>query len=265
MNLRTIILMLALPFLGGILLAGWAIKQYDLFGAGIAAPAAVSTPGKDETPSLPPALPPQTGSQAIIAPVNGARTEGMLIAYAARRAIDAGQPLGYVADQLQLRFGGSQPQNVAALLSASTRPVSLFSLQSGLDSIGDTLLSHADGSGLLVRVQREASELFILRKEGVLSAAPSQRLLRAKQLTANGNIAAAIGEVQKMPGAVRAKDWLDRARSYVAAHSALDAIERAAATAPEALPVPVTTPSPDQEPLQPVPPVTAPVLAEPEA
>ncbi len=236
MNFRTIALLLTLPFIGGALIAGWVIKQYDLFGADapVVAPAAPITV-QTERLIVPP---PPVDSSTALAPGNSARTEGMLIASAARRAIDAGQPLGYVGDQLRLRFGGSQPQNVATLLSASARPVTLAGLQSGLDTIGDLLLSRSNSTGLLLRIQREMNELFVLRKAGTLSTAPSQRLLRAKKYAASGNIAAAISEVQKMPGAARGLDWLTKAGAYVATHKALDAIERAAATAPEAVPEP---------------------------
>lgn len=242
MSFRNIALLLVLPFIGGALIAGWAIKHYDLFGTEapvVANPAPATI--QAERLSVPP---PPTDSATALAPGNGARTEGMLIASAARRAIDAGQPLGYVGDQLRLRFGGSQPQHVATLLSASTRPTTLASLQSGLDTIGDMLLSRNDSSGLLLRIQREMGELFVLRKEGTLSTAPSQRLMRAKQHVSNGNIATAISEVQKMPGAARGLDWLTKAETYVSARKALDAIERAAATAPEAVPPTLPLPPP---------------------
>jgi hypothetical protein len=235
MSFRKIALLLTLPFIGGALITGWAIKQYDLFGSEAVV---VASPAPTSVQSERLIAPPPIDDSSALAPGNSARTEGMLIASAARRAIDAGQPLGYVSDQLRLRFGGSQPQNVATLLSASARPVTLANLQSDLESIGDLLLSRSKSTGLLLRIQREMNELFVLRKEGTLSTAPSQRLLRAKKHAANGNIAAAISEVQKMPGAARGLDWLTKAGSYVSAHKALDAIERAAATAPEALPEP---------------------------
>jgi hypothetical protein len=249
MKFRTIAMLLLLPFLGGILIAGWAIKQYDLFGGGTPVAAPASKPADASLTDNAMVAPTQTDPNAAMAPGNSARTEGMLIANAARRAIDAGQPLGYVADQLRLRFGGSQPQHVEALINASARPNTLASLQAGLNSIGDSLLSRSDASGLLSRIQREANELFVLRKEGTVSAAPSQRLSRAKQYAANGQITEALSEVQKMPGAMNGKDWLAKAATYVAAHKALDALERAAATAPEAVPPTLPLlPPPSQEP-----------------
>src|SRR5690606_34403984 len=47
--------------------------------------------------------------QAAAAEGNAARAEGLLIAFAARRSIERGAQLGYLADQLQLRFGNAQP------------------------------------------------------------------------------------------------------------------------------------------------------------
>src|SRR3990170_1686682 len=40
---------------------------------------------------------------------NAARAEGLLVTFASRRSIERGVPLGYLADQLRLRFGDAQP------------------------------------------------------------------------------------------------------------------------------------------------------------
>ena len=48
--------------------------------------------------------------QAQAASGNAARAEGLLIAFAARRALDRGSPLGYIDPQLRLRFGDAQPK-----------------------------------------------------------------------------------------------------------------------------------------------------------
>ena len=50
--------------------------------------------------------------QAQAAAGNAARAEGLLIAFAARRALERGEELGFLADQLRLRFGDNWPNAV---------------------------------------------------------------------------------------------------------------------------------------------------------
>ena len=53
---------------------------------------------------------------------NAARTEGLLVAFAARRAVERGDPLGYLADQLQLRFGETHANSVRTIVESRTSP-----------------------------------------------------------------------------------------------------------------------------------------------
>ena len=50
-------------------------------------------------------------------------------------------PLGYLTDQLRLRFGASQPQAVITVLQASQSPVTLEALQSELTAIDNLLVT----------------------------------------------------------------------------------------------------------------------------
>ena len=266
LKFRHILILLLLAFGGGVVLAGWAVNNYSLFGLGKTAavpipvtsqnmpaaqiPAAVIT--DSASPQQVAALEgrmTQINADAVAASGNATRAEGMLIAFAARRAIDSGAPLGYIEDQLRMRFGGTQPQAVATIVNASTQPVTLSGLQSELGTLGNSLTTKNGGSMWNI-VQREFSELFVLRKAGTPSPAPTQKLQRAKAAANAGNIAGAITEVQTMPGAALAKDWLIKARKYVAARKALDSLERAAILVPEALPAPAAA--------LPEPPLTAP-------
>jgi hypothetical protein len=260
LRFRYILILLLIAFVGGAVLAGWAVNHYSLFGYGKTAPAAAPVltqsapinPPSAPIPTLAPNNAPtsqvsalegrmtQINADAVAASGNATRAEGMLIAFAARRALDSGAALGYIEDQLKLRFGGSQPQAVATIISASAQPVTLSSLQGELGTLGSSLTTK-NGGGVWETVQREFGELFVLRKEGTPSPAPTQKLKRAKAAADAGNIAGAIAEVQAMPGASLAKDWLIKARNYVAARKALDSIERAAIMVPAALPIPAPT------------------------
>src|SRR5439155_4104234 len=56
-------------------------------------------------------------SQAREAVGNAGRAENLLIAFAARRALDRGIGLGYLEGLLRERFGATQPQAVATVIA----------------------------------------------------------------------------------------------------------------------------------------------------
>ena len=176
--------------------------------------------------------------QAQAASGNAARAEGLLIAFAARRALDRGSPLGYIDAQLRLRFGDAQPKAVTTIVNASRQPVTLEELEAGLDDIGPSLTSGSGGAGFWAEFQRELSELFVIRRQGTPSPAPQQRLLRAKRYVETGNVEAAIAEIEKLTGLEKDEDasqWMEKARRYNEARRALDVIETAAILEPQQL------------------------------
>ena len=176
--------------------------------------------------------------QAQAASGNAARAEGLLIAFAARRALDRGSPLGYIDSQLRLRFGDAQPKAVTTIVNASRQPVTLEELAAGLDDIGPSLAAGSSGAGFWSEFQRELSELFVIRRQGTPSPAPQQRLLRAKRYVETGNVEAAIAEIEKLAGLEKDEDasrWMEKARRYNEARRALDVIETAAILEPQQL------------------------------
>ena len=176
--------------------------------------------------------------QAQAASGNAARAEGLLIAFAARRALDRGSPLGYIDPQLRLRFGDAQPKAVTTIINASREPVTLEELSSGLDELGPALMTGSSGEGFWADFTRELSELFVIRRPGTPSPAPHQRLIRAKRYVETGNVDAAIAEVEKLPGVEEDEDalqWMEKARRYNEARRALDVIETAAILEPQQL------------------------------
>ena len=176
--------------------------------------------------------------QAQAASGNAARAEGLLIAFAARRALDRGSPLGYIDPQLRLRFGDAQPKAVTTIVNASRQPVTLEELEAGLDDIGPSLTSGSSGAGFWAEFQRELSDLFVIRRQGTPSPAPQQRLLRAKRYVETGNVDAAIAEIEKLAGIEKDEDaliWMEKARRYNEARRALDVIETAAILEPQQL------------------------------
>ena len=199
--------------------------------------------------------------QAQAASGNAARAEGLLIAFAARRALDRGSPLGYIESQLRLRFGDAQPKAVTTIINASREPVTLEELAAGMDDIGPALTSGSSGQGFWSDFQREVSELFVVRREGTPSPAPQQRLQRAKRYVENGNVDAAIAEIDRLPGSVDdegASQWMEKARRYNEARRALDVIETAAILEPQQLRTGEGGRVDQSSPLVPVTPIPAP-------
>ena len=246
MRFKHILLLSVIAFGGGIGASWWLADRYGWLEQDL--PARASEPVVTKTASdelvLPTLISPSPVDSAAAG--NAARSEGLLVAFAARRAIDSGAPLGYLTDQLRLRFGSTQPQAVMTVLQASQAPVTLQALQSELTSIDNLLVTGARQETLWATIQREASELFVLRKSDSPSPAPTQRMLRTHALVESGNIRGAISEISAMPGvaAPAVQSWLTRARSYDQTRKALDTLERSALAAPLALApvVPVTPP-----------------------
>lgn len=169
--------------------------------------------------------------QAQAASGNAARAEGLLIAFAARRALDTGAALGYIESQLRLRFGTGQPKAVTTIINASREPVTLEALSSGLADLAPSLTSKGSDDSFWEKLKREMSTLFVVRKEGSPSPAPQARLTRAQRYIETGNVEAAIAEMEKLPAVVSgdegATQWMEKARRYNEARRALDLIEKA--------------------------------------
>lgn len=172
--------------------------------------------------------------QAQAAAGNAARAEGLLIAFATRRALDKKAELGYLADQLRLRFGDALPNAVGTVIAFSRDPVTMADLTAGLEGLAPRLEYPDDGSRV-ARFSSELTRLFTIRRETTPSPQPEMRLERARQFLQSGRVEAAIGEVRNMPGAGNAQGWLRDAERYVAARRALDLIETAAVLEPNRL------------------------------
>ena len=172
--------------------------------------------------------------QAQAASGNAARAEGLLIAFYARRTLDRGNELGFLADQLRLRFGDAMPNAVQTVIAFGQQPVTIDQLVAKLDGLAPELAeSHRRFSWELVT--RELSQLFVVRRESTPSPQPRLRLERARLFLQSGRVAAAVAEVRNLPGAARAAAWIRDAERYAAAQNALDLIETAAVLEPRRL------------------------------
>ena len=172
--------------------------------------------------------------QAQAAAGNAARAEGLLIAFATRRAIERGAELGFLADQLRLRFGDNWPNAVRTVISFSRDPVTLDQLLARLEGLGPQLAEENEISSW-EDIRREISEMFVIRRESTPSPQPQRRLDRARLFLESGRVDAAIAEVQNLPGAERAENWIADATRFRNAMEALDRLETAAVLEPRRL------------------------------
>lgn len=157
-----------------------------------------------------------------------ARAEGMLIAFATRRAIERGQRLGFLEDQLRLRFGEARPNAVQTVIDASRDPVTLDQLLVQLDTIGSGLVEMPGDAGILSRLRHELSQLFRIRTADTPSSIASERLARARSHLEGGRVERAIAEIRAMPNAPLASEWLERASRYAETQRALEVLEAVA-------------------------------------
>ena len=173
------------------------------------------------------------------------RAEGLMVAFAARRALDRGVGLGYLEEQLRLRFAQAQPRATTTLIQAARQPVTLEDLRQGLDTIAPDITAST-GDGWLDTLQHQIDSLVVLRKAGTPSPMPTDRLARARRLLEAGQVEAARAEVARLPGAAQAGNWMSAARRYVVARQALDVIENTAliGQAGQPQPAPVVIPAP---------------------
>ncbi len=173
--------------------------------------------------------------QSQAAAGNAARAEGLLIAFASRRAIERGAPLGYLADQLRLRFGEARPNAVQTVIDAAQDPVTLDRLVARLEGLAPILNDAPADEDVFTMLGREISSLFIVRREDTPSPVGERRLERARLFLESGRIEAAVQEVRSLPNAVEAEQWIADAERFAAAQRALETLETAAVLDPRGL------------------------------
>jgi hypothetical protein len=163
---------------------------------------------------------------------NADRAEGLLVAFAARRALDRGVQLGYIEGLLRQRFGNTQPAAVGTVIAAARDPVTLEELQLSLQAVSETLAAGSPNQSWWTALRHELGSLVAVRRSGTPSTLPVERLRRAERRLDAGQVDVALAEVLRMPGRERAAAWIRDARRYVSARRALDTIETAALLEP---------------------------------
>lgn len=260
---RALLVLLLLALVAGLLLAGFLFSRWDGWRGwfGSSTPQQAAAPGATPQPLAAPAV--TTPDPYVVAEIatreaqlsarmgalesrlavidtraaaasgNAARAEGLLVAFAARRALDRGLGLGFLEGQLRDRFGDTQPRAVAVTIQAARNPVTLEALRIGLDELAPELTTPATESNWFDAVQRELSSLIVLRKTGTPSPRSTDRLVRARRMLDSGQVDGALAEVARLPGRDKAAAWMTAARRYIQARRALDVLETAAIVEPQ--------------------------------
>ncbi len=260
-SLRNILIFVLIGVIAGVALAGWGLSTSQtardyLFGsetesdqpvvssttepataprAGVAALPAPSITAPDIAADRLAALEARVAilGQNAAQPNNSDRAEGLLLAFAARRALDRGLALGYVEGRLNAHFGERQPRAVAMIIAAARQPATLDQLKTELEALAPKLAGNGPGESWWGAVQRSLSSLIIVREAGAPSSAPAERLSRATSAISIGRVDQALAEVARLPNRAVADVWMAKARRYIEAYRALDLIEAAAIMEPE--------------------------------
>lgn len=156
------------------------------------------------------------------------RADALVIAFAARRAIDRGVALGYLESLLKQRFGGEHPAAVATIITASRQPVRLNELVDEYEALGPDLRRGGPQDSWWTSFKRELGSLAEVHRADQPPANPQARYSRAMQRLQTGDVDQALAETMRLPGAASAGTWTTKARRYIAAHRALDEVESAA-------------------------------------
>ncbi|MES2326566.1 MAG: hypothetical protein V4499_04445 [Pseudomonadota bacterium] len=226
----------------------WGLAHYPpaarVLGVVPAAPQPVITTPKTAVPPPSPAAAPVVPDNARIAELErrlsavenatqraegfAGRADALVVAFAARRAIDRGVALGFLENLLVDRFGAQHQAAVATIVTASHQPVRLEDLTSEYESLGPQLRSGGPEDSWWTNFKREMGSIIEIHRADQPPVNAEARYNRALQRLSMGDVDQALAETMRMPGAARASDWVAKARRYVAAHRALDEIESAA-------------------------------------
>jgi len=244
-SLRVVIALSLLAFVGGAVLVGYLVwnGKVELDGKSPAPIAVSSAPaprpaGANPAPVLDQRMAAleqrltQITLAADAAEAKTSRAEALLIVAAARRDIDAGQPLGPLADQLRTHFAASQSGAVQTVIAGGMAPITLDQLLAELDALAPRLSADSADQNGWDRFRRDLGSLFVIRRDAAPAVRAETRLDHARLLLRGGAVDAALREVESLSPGPQAAEWLGKARRYGALHAALDQLDAAALAAP---------------------------------
>ncbi|WP_308515191.1 hypothetical protein [Sphingomonas flavescens] len=226
----------------------WSLARYEpaarFFGiapkpsqALITSPAPAATQQPSTQPAPTPTPPQIAQLENRIAQVENAteraagsagRADALVIAFAARRAIDRGVALGYLENLLTARFAAQHQAAVATIITGSHQPVRLNDLISEYQLLAPDLRSGGPQDSWWANTKRELGSLIQVHRADRPATTTEARYNQALLMLQSGDADQALAETMRLPGAASASAWTTKARRYVAVHRALDEIESAA-------------------------------------
>jgi hypothetical protein len=156
------------------------------------------------------------------------RADALVVAFAARRAIDRGVALGFLEPLLVDRFGPQHQAAVATVITASHQPVRLEDLVAQYETLGPVLRGPGPQDSWWTDLKRGLGSVIAIHRADRPSSNPDARYRHGAERLSSGDVDQALAETMRLPGAGNAADWVAKARRYIAAHRALDEIESAA-------------------------------------
>jgi hypothetical protein len=244
MSWRSVLALLVLAFVGGAAVFAWINSDGRMFWEEPKAPIAAALE-EAETASATNAI-----ALPVIVQPTASQAEAMLLVLQARRAVEAGKPLGDLATRLQLTFGQAQPQAISAIVGSKRQQISNTALLKGFDAVAPRL---AEPTGTTWdRARYELAHLFVIRRGEARPTVLTASIAKARAAISAGDIEYAAKTVRALPGPERAKDWLAQADGAIAVRKALDSLNQSAMLPPP-VPVPATTvvPAPEATPAAP--------------
>jgi hypothetical protein len=245
-SIRGLVIFALVSFVIGIAAMGWLLSEWTparnlVLGTSPSPQAVVAQPQSTPAPTAAPeeeiiATPEAhmakieeklaiIDQQADSASNDASRAERMMIAFAARRAIERGAALGYLEGALMRQFGGSDANAVSDFIKGARAPVTLEQLEEGLDAAHAGLITSEADAGWFKRIWQDIGSLAVIKHESEDRLTADQRYDRARRAVERDRVEVAIREVQSLPGQADAKPWLERARRYVQVRKALDRLE----------------------------------------
>ena len=156
------------------------------------------------------------------------RADALVVAFAARRAIDRGVALGYLETLLVDRFGAQHQQAVATIITASHQPVRLDDLIAEYETLGPELRRGGPQDSWWTNFKRELGSLVEVHRADRPAVEPRRALQPRAAAPVVGRRRPGAGRNDAAARRGARGDWVAKARRYVAVHRALDEIESAA-------------------------------------
>src|SRR3546814_8095440 len=103
---------------------------------------------------------------------------------------------------LRERFGGTQPQAVAALIAASQQPVTLSQLQAGLQTLEPQLQHAAQGGNWWSELSSDIAGLILFKRESEPVMQPIEPLRDARQRLRSEEHPSELQSLMRLPYAV---------------------------------------------------------------